>query len=388
MYISIYLVLTTMFLLGTGAIQPIEKKAPFRYPGNSETPNGKLSYINNIPVLQVKGTPEQMGEAIGKLAVKNAPQATKYPRDVLSHFGVEFMWIVFAKAGQRMANYFPEDYTKELNAMSTSSGISKEDLIVGNTLFDLKKVVACSGITIEPAQSATGGMLFGRNLDYPSLGYINQYTLVTVYKPENKKAFAAIGFPGLVGCLSGMNQDGLCLAIHEVIDIKTGQKKFNYNGIPYAMCYRQLLEECSTVDEAYDLLKKLPRTSTTNLLIADRKRSAVFEVTPDKVIERKSKDGVAVCCNHFCSSEIKPFFPINVRRSFQRFSLLEELRNNENKVSPSQVMEYLDSVNLGDDTLQTMVFEPGTLRLHLAFQNVPSSKGPFHTLNLEPLFQK
>lgn len=78
---------------------------------------------------------------------------------------------------------------------------------------------------------------------------------MTVYKPEKKKAFAAIGFPGLVGSLSGMNQDGLCLAIHEVIDIKTGLKKFNYNGIPYAMCYRQLLEECATVDEAYELLK-------------------------------------------------------------------------------------------------------------------------------------
>jgi isopenicillin-N N-acyltransferase-like protein len=388
MYLFNYLIFTTLFLVGTGAVKPQEKTAPFRYPENPSTQNGKLRYINNIPVLQVQGSPEQMGDAIGKYVVKNAPKATQYPRDVLSHFGVEFMWIVFAKAGQRMANFFPKDYTKELNAMATASGISKEDLIVGNTLFDLKKVVACSGVTIEPANSSTGGMLFGRNLDYPSLGYINQYTLVTVYKPENKKAFAAIGFPGLIGCLSGMNQDGLCLAIHEVIDIKTGQKKFNYNGIPYAMCYRQLLEECSTVDQAYELLNKLPRTSTTNLLIADRKRSAVFEVTPDKVIERKSKDGVAVCCNHFCCSEIKPFFPINVRRSFQRFTLLEELRTNENKVSPAQVMEYLDSVNLGDDTLQTMVFEPSTLRLHLAFQGTPSSKGPFHTLELESLFQK
>lgn len=388
MYLFNYLIFTTLFLVGTSAVKPQEKKASFRYPENPSTQNGKLRYINNIPVLEVQGSPEQMGDAIGKYVVKNAPKATKYPRDVLSHFGVEFMWIVFAKAGQRMANFFPKDYTKELNAMATASGISKEDLIVGNTLFDLKKVVACSGVTIEPANSSTGGMLFGRNLDYPSLGYINQYTLVTVYKPENKKAFAAIGFPGLIGCLSGMNQDGLCLAIHEVIDIKTGQKKFNYNGIPYAMCYRQLLEECSTVDQAYELLNKLPRTSTTNLLIADRKRSAVFEVTPDKVIERKSKDGVAVCCNHFCCSEIKPFFPINVRRSFQRFTLLEELRTNENKVSPAQVMEYLDSVNLGDDTLQTMVFEPSTLRLHLAFQGTPSSKGPFHTLELESLFQK
>lgn len=388
MYLFNYLIFTTLFLVGTGAVKPQEKKVPFRYPENPSKENGKLRYINNIPVLEVQGSPEQMGDAIGKYVVKNAPKATKYPRDVLSHFGVEFMWIVFAKAGQRMANFFPKDYTQELNAMATASGISKEDLIVGNTLFDLKKVVACSGVTIEPANSSTGGMLFGRNLDYPSLGYINQYTLVTVYKPENKKAFAAIGFPGLIGCLSGMNQDGLCLAIHEVIDIKTGQKKFNYNGIPYAMCYRQLLEECSTVDQAYELLTKLPRTSTTNLLIADRKRSAVFEVTPDKVIERKSKDGVAVCCNHFCCSEIKPFFPINVRRSFQRFTLLEELRTNENKVSPAQVMEYLDSVNLGDDTLQTMVFEPSTLRLHLAFQGTPSSKGPFHTLELESLFQK
>lgn len=388
MYLFNYLIFTTLFLVGTGAVKPQEKKVPFRYPENPSKENGKLRYINNIPVLEVQGSPEQMGDAIGKYVVKNAPKATKYPRDVLSHFGVEFMWIVFAKAGQRMANFFPKDYTQELNAMATASGISKEDLIVGNTLFDLKKVVACSGVTIEPANSSTGGMLFGRNLDYPSLGYINQYTLVTVYKPENKKAFAAIGFPGLIGCLSGMNQDGLCLAIHEVIDIKTGQKKFNYNGIPYAMCYRQLLEECSTVDQAYELLNKLPRTSTTNLLIADRKRSAVFEVTPDKVIERKSKDGVAVCCNHFCCSEIKPFFPINVRRSFQRFTLLEELRTNENKVSPAQVMEYLDSVNLGDDTLQTMVFEPSTLRLHLAFQGTPSSKGPFHTLELESLFQK
>ncbi|MBJ7495761.1 MAG: hypothetical protein JHD20_04810, partial [Gemmataceae bacterium] len=67
MYLFNFLLLSSMLLLGTGAIKPIEKKASFRYPENSNTPNGKLSYISNIPVLEVKGTPEQMGEAIGKL---------------------------------------------------------------------------------------------------------------------------------------------------------------------------------------------------------------------------------------------------------------------------------------------------------------------------------
>jgi len=388
MNISLFLAFTTAILLGSGAIRPLEKPEVFRYPEKTSTANGKISYINNIAVLEVKGTPEQMGEAIGKLAVKAAPKAAKYPRDVLNHFGVEFLWIFFAKAGQRMTAFFPQAYLDELNAISKFSGVSKEELVVRNTLFDLKKIVACSGIAIEPSQSTTRGMLMGRNLDYPSLGYMNQYTLVTVYKPEKKKAFAAIGFPGLIGSLSGMNQDGLCLAIHEVIDIKPGLRKFNYDGVPYAMCYRQILEECATVEEAFELLKKLPRTSTTNLLIADRKRSAVFEVTPDQVLERKSKEGVVVCCNHFCSAEIKPFFPINVRRSFQRFSILEELRIPDSKISMASVMEYLDTVNLGNDTLQTMVFEPATLKLHLSYESTPSSKGPFNTLELAPLFQK
>ena len=35
-----------------------------------------------------------------------------------------------------------------------------------------------------------------------------------------------------------------------------------------------------------------------------------------------------------------------------------------------------------DDTLQTMVFEPGPLRLHLAFGTLPASAGPMRTLDV------
>lgn len=365
-----------------------EQAQSFRYPEKKASGNSQLRYIQGIPVLEVEGSPEEIGEAVGLLAAKSAPKATSYPKDVLSHFSAGLLYQVFSTAGSRMAAAFPKDYSKELDSIAKASGLNKSDLIVGNTMFDLKKIVACSGVAIEPARSASGQMLFGRNLDYPSLGYMNHYTLVTVYRPKDKKAFAAVGFPGLVGTLTGMNEDGLCLAIHEVIDIKPGKKKFNYDGIPYAMCYRQVLEECSTVDEAYALLGKLPRTSTTNLLIADRKRSAVFEVSPEHVIERKSKDGLVVCCNHFCSSELKPILPINVRRSFQRFSYLENLRTSEEKPGLAEIAEHLDTVNLGKDTLQTILFEPGPLKLHLAYENTPSSQGPFHSISLAKMLGK
>lgn len=373
------------------AFLPARAQVPeesFRYPEKKGPANSQLRYIQGIPVLQVEGTPEEIGTAVGALAMKPAPKATSYPKDVLKHFKVDILYQIFAKAGIRMASTFPDPYLREIDSMAKASGIGKEDLIVGNTLFDLKKIVACSGVAIEPSRSSNGQMLFGRNLDYPSLGYMNLYTLVSVYRPKDKKAFVSVGFPGLVGTLSGMNEDGLCLAIHEVIDIKPGKKKFNYDGVPYAMCYRRILEECSTVDEAYQLLNKLPRTSTTNLLIADRKRSAVFEVAPEQVIERKSKDGQVVCCNHFCSSELKPLLPLNVRRSFQRFAFLESTRADEAKPGLAELAEHLDTVNLGKDTLQTILFEPGPLRLHLSYENTPSSRGPFHSIELAKLLGK
>ena len=36
----------------------------------------------------------------------------------------------------------------------------------------------------------------------------HQHSLVTVYRPEGKHAFVSIGFPGLVGCVSGLDGQG------------------------------------------------------------------------------------------------------------------------------------------------------------------------------------
>ncbi len=157
-------------------------------------------------------------------------------------------------------------------------------MTVSNTFFDLKNTFECSALMVEASRSATGGVLFGRNLDYPSMGYIHEHTLVTVYRPTGKHAFVSVGFPGLVGVLSGMNDAGLCLAVLEVYDAKDGEPRFDGQGVPYALCHRRLLEECTTIAEAKKLLESMPRTSLLNLAVADRTGTAVFEVTPKQVV--------------------------------------------------------------------------------------------------------
>jgi hypothetical protein len=358
---------------------------PFRFPEGRLGASAELKYRGGLPVLVVGGTPEEMGRAAGVLALKPGARVLEYPRELLKLHNVDKLWDVFVQAGNGMFRQFPPDYQKELGAMVQAAGVARDPVVAGNTFFDLKKIMACSALLVGKDRSATGGPLLGRNLDYPSLGYVEHYSLVTVYRPAGKHAFASVGFPGLAGCLSGMNDAGLSLAVHEVFDVKAGEPNFNARGIPYALCNRKVLEECTTIAEAQKLLEGLPRTCTINLAVADRSGVAVFEVTPRHVVRRSPEKDTCTCTNHFCSAALRPARPVDVMRSFERFASLERVRSWPDKVRPEDMRRELDAVNLGDLTLQTMVFEPATLRLHLSAGTVPASRGPLRTLDLAPL---
>ena len=58
------------------------------------------------------------------------------------------------------------------------------------------------------------------------------------------------------------------------------------------------------------------------------------------------------------------------------------------KIGVSDVAQKLDDVNQGTLTMQTMIFEPGPLLLHLSFGPVPSSRQPLKELSLKELFGK
>ncbi|HLZ07855.1 MAG TPA: C45 family peptidase, partial [Chloroflexota bacterium] len=223
--------------------------------------------------------------------------------------------------------------------------------------------------------------LFGRNLDYPTLGFLHEYSLVTVYRPTGKRAFASVGVPGFVGCLSGMNDAGLAIAVLEVYTSADNSATFNPKGTPYAMCYRRVLEECATVEEAEKLLRSMERTTRNNLAICDRKGGAVFEITPKTLKVRRSADGLCPCTNHFRTKELA------VDTDCARFVALEKCKALE-QIGVADLMKLMNSANQGNNTFQTMIFEPKPLKLHLSIGRLPSSAYEPKLLELEPLFQK
>jgi len=101
-----------------------------------------------------------------------------------------------------------------------------------------------------------------------------------------------------------MNDAGLALAILEVYTSNDDSLKFDPKGTPYAMCYRRILEECSTVAQAEELLRSMKRTTRNNLAVCDRNGGAVFEVTPKNVVVRPPEGDICNCTNHFRTKEL------------------------------------------------------------------------------------
>jgi hypothetical protein len=359
---------------------------PFRFPLGDHH-GAQLKVVNQVPLLTVAGTPEEIGSAVGVLALKPGSRVLDYPRGLLELHKVPFLWTPFVRAGKRMYGSFPDERKTELEAIVKSADVERDLVIAGNTFFDLGKMFTCSALLVEKAKSATGGPLLGRNLDYPSLDYIHQYSLVTVYRPKGKLAFVSVGFPGLVGVLSGMNEAGLALGVLEAFGMKDEGPRFDVRGVPYALCLRQVLEQARNIEEARKLLDSMSRTATINVAIADRHETAVLEISPKKVVKRGARHDISVATNHFTTPALKPDTPVNMNRSFERYATLAEVGTWKEKVDVAALAKQLDAVNLGTLTLQTMVFEPATLRLHLAIGTIPASKGTLRTLELAELLK-
>jgi len=266
-----------------------------------------------------------------------------------------------------------------MKGLADASEVDLAGVIFGNTFTDSFRAIFCSVVVARGEATADGRVLFARNLDFPSLGILHKATVVTVYRhtAKGRHGFVSVGWPGAVGVVSGMNDAGLCLAT-----LVSLSERGVTPGMPYAMKYRTILEQCSTPAEAVALLKRTPRTSANNLAVASPDAEPlVIEFTPAKVAVRRPVRGVVMATNHFRSPEM----PAGTRPVCRRYATLEEQVAERGKLDAPALQRMLHTVNQGNMTLQSMVFEPAARKLHLAIGPLPATAGRYVTLDCAKL---
>ena len=141
---------------------------------------------------------------------------------------------------------------------------------------------------------------------------------------------------------------------------------------------RRLLEECATVEEAEKVVRSVSHAAQMSLAVCDTRRAVVFEVTPRSVITRGPENYVLAAANNFRAPELA------LPADCDRYQTLERAGKRHEPFVWSDVAQLMQDA--GDQTLQMMVFEPGSLKLHVAFGD-PATAAGMVTLDLERLFK-
>jgi hypothetical protein len=271
---------------------------------------------------------------------------------------------------------------EKLRSAQLGREVTLQDLGALNVLADFYGP-GCSSFAAWGERTAGGAVVHGRNLDFPLAGkaIANQVLFVAAPLPEFKrKGWAAVGWPGLTGCYSGINEDGLVVCLHDALNARrrTGTEQLT----PRAKLLRRLLEELDPAagDAAEAAARKVGevRVAGGNLFHLSWPRAAAEQTRtrPSAVLEfdgasTPGRDGVRVVrpddsqalvlTNYFRLPAVSPDCP-----RFARIAKgLETLREEGAKISYPEARRIL----LGGEmplAAHTVVFFPDTLTFHVA----------------------
>lgn len=110
--------------------------------------------------------------------------------------------------------------------------------------------------------------LFGRNLDFPGVGYWDRYPVLQVTAPDDKLryiAFTSAGVP--FGGITGINEDQISVALHQHYS-----RSGSISGkLPFLIA-EQVLMEARSLEEALAIISRYPVATSWAFLVADGKR--------------------------------------------------------------------------------------------------------------------
>lgn len=311
--------------------------------------------------LFVKGDAFQRGEAIGKLSSDLLHYQEKVFVDqireiVPSDSYLKFLRFFIVLFNRHLGENVLEEYRDEIYGISLSCtheydfiGTPYERQLNYHSAHDLGHamqdymLVGCSSFATWGTQSADSSLLIGRNFDFYVGDAFAENKQVAFYTPDQGYKFVSVGWPGMIGVLSGMNETGLTVTINAAKSaVPTG------SATPISILTREILQYASTIDEAFAIAQKRKTFVSESILIGSSKdgKAAIIEKSPEKTVLFKGKEADRlICTNHYQSEEFskdeRNMENIRTSDSPYRFARLEELINENMPIDASKAASIL-----------------------------------------------
>jgi hypothetical protein len=215
-----------------------------------------------------------------------------------------------------------------------------------------------------------------RNLDFFPAGILGRRTVLTIVRPDGKHAFAAVGWPGCAGVLSGMNDAGLTACI-----LLNHSQRRHAPAQPVCFRAREILERCASVEDGIACFAAAPVASGHYLVLADARTAEVLWQDADGVHLDHPTNGWLACVN---GPRDRCGLPSDRRgRQLRRLAAAMDPET----VSDADMRQALSATYLNLLNAQAMVFEPATRTLELAIGGAlhPAALAAWRRIDLRAL---
>lgn len=168
--------------------------------------------------------------------------------------------------------------------------------------FEHSPLLACTAFVAAGPATLDGHTIVGRNFDFDVDPWFDRDKVVTIVAPAGKIAYAAVGWPGMTGLVTGMNAEGIWISVNGG---RAGE--LDSAGVPVVFTTRTVLESARSLDEAIALIGRDAPMASHILLLADGKtgESAVVERAPGRALGIVRDPSTTVLANHYRTAPLK-----------------------------------------------------------------------------------
>ena len=318
-----------------------------------------------------------------------------YNRKLYAHINNEYKTEIYgvSRFAGDSYDYIADDYLRSLYLHGAHD--------IGHALKDLA-LVGCSSFAVWGDKSADGSLLIGRNFDFYAGDDFAKEKIIAFVKPAKGYKFMSVTWGGMIGVVSGMNDQGLTVTINAGrSDIPLIAKT------PISILAREILQYASTTQEAIEIAKKREVFVSEAILVGSAKdgKAITIEVSPNNFgVYDVANSSQLICSNHFQSSafaEDKKNEKHKVEsHSKYRYDRMRELLDTT-KVTPKIAVDILrnkeglsnNNIGYGNEKAlnqllahHAIVFKPEQLKVWVSSN--PYQLGEFVSYDLNKVFQK
>lgn len=213
---------------------------------------------------------------------------------------------------------------------------------IGHALQDLM-LVGCTSFAAWGEKTADGQLLLGRNFDFYINDEFSEEKIIAFINPDQGHKFMIYTWGGMLGAVSGMNEQGL------TVTINAAKSKIPLIAkTPISLVAREILQYAKNIEEATAIAKKREVFVSESIMIGSAldKKAVIIEVAPHKMdVYEVENSNTLVCSNHFQSEGLKDS-KRNLKQKEKghtrfRYKRMAQLLDQNEKLGPKKAVDIL-----------------------------------------------